>query len=201
MPSTFSAPFSAVLLAGGLSRRMGTDKSLLPASDGRPLWRRQVELLGMPGCAEVLISCRRDQAHFAQQADFRLVVDREEDCGPLAGLGAALEAAQEKRVLVLAVDMPFMRHEPLTILLDRSSDHCGAVFRRKDGACEPLAAVYPKSLLPAVVERLAQRQLALQDLLHDAATRGRMAVLPLPPEWTGCFENWNTPQDAGLGAC
>ena len=49
-------PFSAVLLAGGRSTRMGRDKALLPLADGRLLWQRQLAVLEQLAPAELFFS-------------------------------------------------------------------------------------------------------------------------------------------------
>src|SRR4051812_6334942 len=74
---------SAVLLAGGKSRRMGRDKATT-SYRGRPLWRHQTELLGELGPFEILISARSDPPWRPDQ--FKFVPDGAVSRGPLTGL-------------------------------------------------------------------------------------------------------------------
>ena len=45
MPGSFIPSFDGVLLAAGQSRRMGSDKALIPVAGGGTLWERQVDVL------------------------------------------------------------------------------------------------------------------------------------------------------------
>ena len=109
-------PFTAALITGGRSSRMGADKAFLDWH-GRPLWEVQLAKLRAAGAAEILVCGRREQA-FAGDG-FRLIPDRKEDLGPLSGLANALRAATHDTVLVLAVDMPFITVELLRELIEQ----------------------------------------------------------------------------------
>lgn len=78
---------SAVLLAGGESRRMGENKATL-LFHGEPLWQRQLELLRKLPLVEILVSARTDPAW--RPTDVDLVLDATPRHGPLSGLAAAL---------------------------------------------------------------------------------------------------------------
>src|SRR5258705_13766374 len=81
--------FSAVILAGGKSSRMGRDKAWLEAG-GQSLLARQIGLVRELGAAEVFISGRAD----ADYSEFgcRVLQDKFPDAGPLAGIERALDA-------------------------------------------------------------------------------------------------------------
>jgi hypothetical protein len=84
-----SSRFSALLLAGGRSTRMGTDKAFIEI-DRVPLWRRQLQLLEELRPDEVLIA---GPAHEAwQEINCIIIPDAKPNAGPLAGIVAALQA-------------------------------------------------------------------------------------------------------------
>ncbi len=91
------AKFTAIVLAGGLSSRMGTDKALLRVQ-GNTLLSRTINLAYESGANEVLVS--RNQAGFIQ--------DVHKNHGPLSGLHATLPICNSSYALVLAVDMPML---------------------------------------------------------------------------------------------
>jgi molybdenum cofactor guanylyltransferase len=140
--------FSAVILAGGKSSRMGRDKAWLKVG-GQTLLARQIEIAREIGAREILISGRPgvDYAEF----DCRVVKDQWPDAGPLAGIAAALEATTATRLLVLAVDMPNMSAGCLQRLVASCTETTGAV-PRVNGNIEPLAAVYPKAARVVIAE-------------------------------------------------
>src|SRR5439155_23861309 len=96
---------SAVLLAGGESRRMGEDKATL-LFHGKPLWQIQLELLRKLDPAEIFVSARTDPAW--RPDDVQFVADDSPSRGPLSGLAASLNLMRGTHLLALAIDMPFM---------------------------------------------------------------------------------------------
>ncbi|MCW5549944.1 MAG: molybdenum cofactor guanylyltransferase [Opitutaceae bacterium] len=182
--------FSAVLLAGGRSSRMGADKALLP-TQGRPLWQRQVEVLRAAGAREIFFSVRPEQAWIP--AGVQVVQDAVAGAGPLAGIAAALAACGDGHLAVLAVDLPRMEPAWFARLLERCGPGAGAVGRRGN-FYEPLAAIYPRELLAAATEALARGELSLQAFIAGAGTRMRSVEIGSnESEW---FLNWNEPSAA-----
>lgn len=186
------ASFSAVVLAAGRSSRMGRDKALLEV-DGVPLWRRQRDLFVSLSAAEIFLSARPGQAWARGAAGFSgLLYDALANAGPLCGVTAALERASHTHVAVLAVDLPRMRAEWFRQLLDGCASGVGMVGRHAEHF-EPLAAVYPRELIPLAWAALANGRNALQPLLHEAAGQGLLRVREIGAEEAVWFENWNEP--------
>src|ERR1700716_3480980 len=116
--------FSAVLLAGGESRRMGRDKAMLEWR-GRPLWEWQMEKLRALNPEKILLSAR---SHVAwRPADVELILDRPPSRGPLSGLAAALGTIATDHLLDLAVDMPFVTTKHLQLLCGLAANGVGIV--------------------------------------------------------------------------
>ena len=128
---------TGLLLAGGGSSRMGTDKAALLV-EGEPLAHRVAGVL-LATCAGVVVASgdgrRLDWLGFPQ------VSDLEPAAGPLAGLVPGLEVATTTRVAVLAVDMPDASAAVLELLAESIGAHEAAVPRTERGL-EPLHAVY-----------------------------------------------------------
>jgi molybdopterin-guanine dinucleotide biosynthesis protein A len=183
--------FAAALLAGGHSRRMGTDKAFLPWR-GRPLWEQQLEKLRSLAPSRLLLSCRPEQ-NFPELSDIIRVHDEQENSGPLAGIAACLRACAVPRLLVLGIDLPLLPVEFLHTLANESTADCGAIAQSAEWY-EPLAAVYPRALLPLAEEHLAAGRLSLQDFIRSGTVQGLMRCVPLPVE-ASWFTNWNGPGD------
>ena len=185
-------PFTAALIAGGKSTRMGRDKCLLEI-DGQPLWKRQISLLQAMHPAEIIVSGRSEQTYF-QECPARFVPDQWPDSGPLGGIASVLEAATQELVLVLAVDLPQMNAVVLQQLISHARLGRGAVFSHGE-YYEPLAAIYPGSLLASARDALTRNALRLQDWVATAIAADALTALPLPPEWESPFQNLNSPED------
>ena len=78
---------SAVLLAGGESRRMGTDKATI-LFRGKPLWQIQLETLRNLRPAEIFLSVRMDPLW--RPRDVQFIADVPPSRGPLSGIAASL---------------------------------------------------------------------------------------------------------------
>lgn len=188
--------FSAVLLAAGRSTRMGRDKALLEI-DGAPLWRRQRDLLARAGAAEIFLSVRPEQewAHGATGFAAR-VHDDLPHAGPIAGITAALERSAHAHLLVLAIDLPRMTEAWLRELGAIAERGVGAVGRRGE-FFEPLAAIYPRAMMPLFWEAVAGARYALQPVLARGVTEGLLRVREISAAEAAWFENWNEPARGG----
>ena len=182
---------SAVLMAGGQSRRMGQDKALLPV-DGQPLWRRQLAVLKAtnPECTYLSVAAGSSLA----APGVERIEDHVPDAGPLAGLDAVLQALTEPLLLVLAVDLPRMTSGYLQALLDASMPGCGCVPTIA-GRAEPLAAVYPREIVGVVAARLVNRDLSLRGLVEECLDLGLVTHMPVVDEDRPAFTNVNEPSD------
>lgn len=186
-----SAPawFGAVL-AGGRSERMGRDKALL-AVGGEPLWKRQLGVLRDSGVADPVLVRGPDQE---APAGVRCLRDSHPGIGPMGGLHAALVAAGQSPLVVLAVDMPGIGPDWFAWLGGFCAGGAGAVARHARG-CEPLAAIYPLSALPVVNEAIAGRDYSLQRVAHRLAGMGLLKLVDIRPEDTGRLRSLNTTED------
>src|ERR1700733_6553877 len=102
MADGFASALTVFILAGGKSTRMGRDKAFVEY-EGRTLLARALEVARSVTPEVYIVGKREKFGRFA-----RVVEDIFPDCGPLAGIHAALRASQTELNLILAVDMPFV---------------------------------------------------------------------------------------------
>jgi molybdopterin-guanine dinucleotide biosynthesis protein A len=184
--------FSAVLLAGGQSIRMGRDKALLPlANSDLLLWQWQLRTIEELKPEELFWS---GPARPNLPEHVRMIADTVENAGPLAGISACLDRLQSDLLVALAIDLPRMNSAFLKKLLAQCSSSCGIVARHGD-FFEPLAAIYPKGLHVLASEHLRQGRFALQDFVREAARRGLLQTFPLDEGDVPLFKNLNSPAD------
>ena len=174
--------FSAAVLAGGLSSRMGRDKAAL-AFGGGTLLTHQAEKLKRLGTDDLMISGWREPV-----PDARLIPDETPHRGPLGGVQACLKAARYDAVLFLSVDVPFVPAWALRRLLDCHTG--GATVLTAGEKREPLIAVYDQSVLPAVEAALASDRRSMRGLLACVPVR----EVPYTGE-AALLLNCNTPED------
>ncbi len=139
---------AAIVLAGGGSRRMGTDKSMLPVG-GRPLIEGICRQL-RDSFDQVLISANdADKLAFLGLA---IIPDRVPGQGPLMGIASALEASVHELNFVVACDIPHVELRYVRRMLAEATTTGADILVPITGEqrYEPLFAVYRKSALDAI---------------------------------------------------
>ncbi|MBQ7608052.1 MAG: molybdenum cofactor guanylyltransferase [Desulfovibrionaceae bacterium] len=177
-----------VLLAGGLSSRMGRDKALYHF-EGRTLLERTWSLL--TSCLSHCVLSVRSPVD-----GYPVLLDDCERMGPIGALMTALAHAKRcgfSGILALACDMPFLSADLLLSLLSAYDGKALAVcFASAKGQCEPLCAVYASQALPYVQASIAKGVYALRGVLP----KEKVVRIVCPEEWAFRFTNINTPSDA-----
>jgi molybdopterin-guanine dinucleotide biosynthesis protein A len=182
---------TAVLLAGGESRRMGRDKAEI-VFRGQPLWQRQIELLRGLSPEKIFVSARKEPSWLPLDAE--LILDEPPSRGPLSGLTKALERMQTSHLVALAVDMPFMTSEQMRILWSLTMIGRGVVPMIKDRA-EPLAAIYPREAGSDLTAALAGDDFSLQRLSRGLVQLGKLRVFAVPQRDEALYRSVNKPED------
>ncbi len=141
--------------AGGESRRMGSDKGLVPFL-GQALIQRVIGRLA-PLADEVLITTNHPEDY--RFLNLPLFTDLEPGRGALGGLYTALQAASHPLVAVVACDMPFASRElfeyQIDVLVEQAQD---VVIPSSLEGLEPFHAVYRReTCLPAVQAAMQQK--------------------------------------------
>ena len=198
MPRNSSSPLrsvrnvlSAVLVTGGESRRMGTDKATF-VFRGRPLWQNQLELLRKLKPTEIFISAKTDPKW--RPHDVTFVGDVPPSCGPLSGLAASMNRMSTSHLLALAIDMPWMSSEYLEFLCAQMEPGRGVLPKIGDRA-EPLAAIYPREAAFETAKTLAGTNFSLQCLAYDLVAVGKLRVIRVTHQKEKFFRNINELSD------
>lgn len=193
--------FSAVLLVGGRSTRMGRDKALLPHPvSTRPLILHQLETLEAAGAAEVFLSIRQGADYEQVPASVPRVCD-DGARGPLAAITLALAAARHPLLLVLAVDLPAIVPATLRRLVDlarlrATPTACPGVVPIGPTGPEPLCALYPRAAYPVCAAALVANRLSLRHLIrNELMPLDWLIPAPIALEDLPAFTNWNHPDD------
>jgi molybdenum cofactor guanylyltransferase len=186
---------SAVLLAGGKSRRMGEDKATVRFRNA-PLWQIQLELLRKLEPQEMFISAQTDPPW--RPAEVKFVPDAQPSRGPLSGIAASLPQITTGHLLVLAIDMPFMTEGYLREFCQRLEPGRGVVPIIGNRA-EPVAAIYPREAYGDVSAALSGSDFSLQLLLGKLVAAGKLQAIQVSEEEKAFFRNLNEPGDLNRG--
>jgi molybdopterin-guanine dinucleotide biosynthesis protein A len=182
---------AAFVLAGGQSRRMGTDKALLEW-EGRTLLQNTLDLLAGLTSRIAIVG---DPAKFSRFGP--VVEDQFFARGPLAGIHAALRATRADFNLILAVDMPLLERRFLEFLLEQAalSKATVTVPRTSDG-WQPLCAVYRREFADSADAALRLGRNKIDPLFAETDLRviqeNELQNFRFDPRM---FRNLNTPED------
>jgi len=158
----------AVVLAGGESRRFGSDKALARFR-GEPLVARVLRTLREAGFAQLAIVAKEPDKYAALAGDATLLTDVRPNQTPLAGLAAALRASTFPLVFACAADMPFAADPALIDALTAAIEGHDAAVPRAAGSLQPLCALWRRDPCLKVAEQL----------LDAPRPPGPRAILPL----------------------
>ena len=140
-------PLNGLVLTGGKSTRMHTDKAALQYH-GKTQSEFCCELLSRH-CDAVFISNRKDQALVPGQDGLPQIHDIFDGFGPLSGILTALHEYPGAAWLVVACDLPFIDSEIISTLVRKRNPHkiATAFKSTHDEFPEPLCTIYePKSI-------------------------------------------------------
>ena len=187
-----SESIPVVILAGGKSSRMGSDKTQLPhPKSGLPLLCHQLEMVaGIAGQTRI-VSARTGQVLPPLPAGV-IRIDDDGSAGPLGGIMAALSTVTGDHLMVVAVDLPYMDEEMLLQLVANCSSSHSGVYAQSPTGPEPLVSIVPTKLRPQLESALDRGDNSLRRLFTGPLAHVMKPVLFDRPE---PFLNWNSPGD------
>jgi len=179
---------TTVILAGGLSTRMGGSKGL-KLLQGKAMIGWVLDAV-RESSAEVLINVNEKPEAYAQFA-CRVIADQMPDWpGPLAGLQAALGEARSEYILTVPCDTPLLPHNLVMKLLDALiKDAAEVAVAKIEGYRQPTIALYRKSVLPKLNAYLGSGKRKVNDWLD------MLKLSEVEFEHARDFDNINTQKD------
>lgn len=160
---------TGVVLAGGRSRRFGSDKATA-AWGGSTLVESVSALLATLFRLQLIVVKTPGALGHLARPDRIIVPDAFAEHHALGAIQSALTAAPTDRVFVCACDMPFLRPALIEALCGAGAGYDAAVPVWQ-GEPQPLCAVYSKSSLPEIVRRISENRLPIRDLFPCVRTR------------------------------
>ncbi|WP_284140090.1 MULTISPECIES: molybdenum cofactor guanylyltransferase [unclassified Virgibacillus] len=151
-----------VILAGGQSSRMGTNKALLNIG-GKSAIEHVADKLHACCDDVIIISNDREPYIFLNLSIFP---DNFPHKGPLAGMETALQNVQADAYLFAACDMPLIEPRLYMYLLTQLGNY-DAVVPSYNGQLHPLAGIYRRTILPKLQNQLTTNNLRVRTLLDQ----------------------------------
>lgn len=153
---------TGIILAGGKSSRMGTDKGLQMLC-GKPLISYAIQLLSGV-CSTIIISSSSDAY---KSFGYQVVADEFPGIGPMGGIYSALKQSKTEKNLVLSCDLPFVSEDLMSYILDKASGFEVAVPWLGNRHYEPLCGFYRLSVLDHLSSFIQKGNYKLPDLFEE----------------------------------
>ena len=163
MPETYG-----LVVCGGNSRRMGTDKSMLIYYE-KPQCYHVYEML-LPFCEKVFISCNERQANTVEDG-YNVLTDNPsfKTIGPMAALLTAFTQFPKKNILFIGCDYPFLTATDLQPFFSscKEENRTAAFYNEQEDIYEPLLAWYPYQSFDELKKMYNANQYSLQYFLRN----------------------------------
>jgi molybdopterin-guanine dinucleotide biosynthesis protein A len=179
---------TGIVLAGGKSTRMGTDKALL-IYNGEPLISHAVNLLSLV-CNKVVISANDSIYNFTGCENWP---DEIPVNAAMVGIYSCLKRSGTFLNLVLSVDMPLISEVFLQKLIEERDGHDLVLPVHDDGIVEPLCGLYTGNLVTSLHEHVISGQFSLRQFAKSSDVK-----LIQTGDLRSMFFNVNTTKDFGL---
>ena len=177
---------TGIILAGGKSSRMGTDKGLLHL-DGKPFVLYSIAAIEPLVSQTLIISNNPDYDVFK----LKRVEDIIKDAGPLAGIYTGLNQSKTDYNLVLSCDIPLIKTEVLEQLIEAQDGNSDIIQIVSNGKHMPLIALYHKRCKTLFFELLKNGERRL----HKALKQFKVKNVVLNSDRDFFTTNVNTPEE------
>lgn len=175
--------YTGIILSGGQSRRMGTDKGLLRFNN-KPLISYPIDVLSKY-CTNIFISCNTNDYNVFE---LEIIKDVIPDIGPIGGIYTCLKLSKTELNIVLPCDMPFVDQSIIDLLISVKTD-CPIIAPSINRRPIPVCAIYSRSIIPIIENQISNKNYKLQDLL-TACNASTVEIDK--PEMISSLSNLNT---------
>lgn len=159
-----ASQITGILLAGGKSSRMGTDKGLLLIGK-ETFIERSIAVLEVVTNEVIIVANNPEYNKFGK----KVVNDLVTEIGPAGGILSGLEASKTECNFVLACDMPLFSIEAFRYISDHYDEN-RITISSLDGLLNPLAGFYPKRFSSGLLKMINEGERKLQDMIMKFGT-------------------------------
>lgn len=178
---------TGIVLAGGKSSRMGTDKGFI-SWKGKPFINHSIDAV-KPLVKNILIVSDHKQY---ESLGYKRIEDVFPEKGPLSGLYSGLLKSETQLNVVLSCDIPLISVEVVEILLSAYIEGTNAVVCKTDNKMMPLVALYSKNCIDRCQELLKNDERSMMQLLEKL---DRVIYVSLNQQQAKQVKNINSSKD------
>lgn len=186
---------SAVVLAGGLSRRLGRDKAFEPIGN-LPLIQRVLSQVSQISRHTIVVANdKKRETQLSGLDGISISIDKYPDTGSLGGIFTGIHASTTDWTFVVACDMPFLNIKLIRYIMSLKEGY-DAVVPVIDGRPEPIHSIYSKDCLAHIKEKITNNELKITGFFDKISVRyvNESAINEFDPDHLS-FLNVNNEED------
>ena len=186
---------SAVILAGGLSRRLGRDKAFEPIGN-LPLIQRVLSQVSQISRHTIVVANdKKRETQLSGLDGISISIDKYPDTGSLGGIFTGIHASTTDWTFVVACDMPFLNIKLIRYIMSLKEGY-DAVVPVIDGRPEPIHSIYSKDCLAHIEEKITNNELKITGFFDKISVRyvNESAINEFDPDHLS-FLNVNNEED------
>ncbi|HPE76143.1 MAG TPA: molybdenum cofactor guanylyltransferase [Draconibacterium sp.] len=179
---------TGIILSGGQSKRMGTDKALIHINE-KTLLDNAIDICSNFFSPILISSNHRNH----EKTGYKVIPDEIINCGPMGGIYSSLKQSVTDWNFVMSVDAAFVETEFIKYIISETGDFDAIIPIHQNGK-EPLIALYHKDSLAEMKKMLDLGNFKIQNLLNLINTR-YVDSQDFVKRFPKLFRNLNRPED------
>lgn len=189
---------TGIILAGGKSSRMGTNKALLKIN-GKTIVEILISKMQELFTETIIVTNSIEEYKFIVECGrykkVRIIRDIVPDMGSLSGLHSGLVDSKSKYNFIVACDMPFINQDVILYMLEESKGY-DVVIAERNSRLQPFCAVYSKNCIKPIKDEVLKNNLRVRDFFKYVKVKVITEKEAARYDLDGLsFVNINTPED------
>ena len=153
--------YTAIILAGGKSSRMGSDKGLV-LLNGKPMISYIIEILKKMQIPIIIISNNENYKQFGLPVFADIIKEK----GPLGGIYTGLKNSKTESNIIVSCDVPFLSNRIIELLINKDNGYPISVVQ-SNGKTHPLIGLYSKKIVKKLFETILMEKLKVRSFIDE----------------------------------
>ena len=153
--------YTAIILAGGKSSRMGSDKGLV-LLNGKPMISYIIEILKKMQIPIIIISNNENYKQFGLPVFADIIKEK----GPLGGIYTGLKNSKTESNIIVSCDVPFLSNRIIELLINKDNGYPISVVQ-SNGKTHPLIGLYSKKIVKKLFDTILLEKLKVRSFIEE----------------------------------
>lgn len=153
--------YTAIILAGGKSSRMGSDKGLV-LLNGKPMISYIIEILKKMQIPIIIISNNENYKQFGLPVFADIIKEK----GPLGGIYTGLKNSKTESNIIVSCDVPFLSNRIIELLINKDNGYPISIVQ-SNGKIHPLIGLYSKKIVKKLFDTILMEKLKVRSFIEE----------------------------------